>query len=80
LAGMENEASGVDGNALLYLGPAATLTESPSIPDIYLDESFRSDINRRRMLMSGRPLRLSIPMMSPTYIHPYGGLVQSPQK
>ena len=70
-ADMENEASGVDGDALLYLGPAATLTESPITPDIYLDESFRSEINRRRMLMSGRPLTLSAPLMSPTYIHPW---------
>jgi hypothetical protein len=80
LAGMENEASGVDGDALLYLGRAATLTESPSIPDIYLDEKFRSEINRRRILMSGRPLTLSIPQTSPTYIHPYGGWVQGAQK
>lgn len=80
LAAMENEASGVDGDALLYLGQAATLTESQTIPDLYLDERFRNEINRRRILMSGKPLALSTPLMSPTYIRPYGRTVQDTSK
>jgi len=77
---MENEASGVDGDALLYLGQAATLTESPTIPDLYLDERFRNEINQRRILMSGKPLAPSTPLMSPAYIHPYGRTIQGTQK
>jgi hypothetical protein len=80
LADMENETSGVDGDALLYLGQAATLTESQTIPDLYLDERFRNEINRRRILMSGKPLTLSTPLMSPAYIHPYGKTVPDTQK
>jgi hypothetical protein len=80
LADMENESSGVDGDALLYLGHAATLTESQTTPDLYLDERFRNEINRRRILMSGKPLTPSSPLMSPAYVHPYGRTAQDTQK
>jgi hypothetical protein len=80
LADMEDETSGVDGDALLYLGQAATLTESPTVPDLYLDELFRDEISRRRILMSGKPLTLSTPLMSPAYIHPYGRTGPDTQK
>lgn len=55
------------GDALLYLGPAASLTQSPSIPDLYLDEVFRREINRRSMIVSGSPLPATIPPVSPTF-------------
>jgi hypothetical protein len=37
-----NVLSGVSSDALLYLGPPDTLTESPIDPTIYLDPSKRS--------------------------------------
>jgi hypothetical protein len=80
VSAFENESSGVNGDALLYLGPAATLTESPTTPDMYLDESFRSEINRRRVMMSGKPLTPSIPLVSPVHLHLYGRTDQDIQK
>lgn len=55
-------------DALLYLGPAASLTKSPIIPDIYLDEDFRREIDRRSMILTGSPLQVDIPQVSPTFI------------
>jgi len=62
----EEPGAGVAGNALLYLGPAAALTESPITPDLYLDLAFRKEINRRSLMMSGAPLEIPQPLMSPT--------------
>ena len=72
LADMENEVSGIDGDALLYLGRAETLTEAPMIPDLYMDEHFRNEISRRRVLMSGKPITSPVPTTSPNYVHTYG--------
>jgi hypothetical protein len=53
----ENEmASGVTGDALLYLGPSASLLKSPMMPDIYLDPGYRREIDRRSRIMLGHPL------------------------
>jgi hypothetical protein len=43
-------------DALLYLGPTASLTKSSEDPDIYLDLDFRAEINRRQLIRNGRPL------------------------
>jgi hypothetical protein len=51
--------SGVDSDALLYLGSAASLTRTPTDPDVYLDEDYRAEINRQMQLRparQGRPL------------------------
>ena len=56
-------------DALLYLGPAASLAESPMIPDIYLDEKFRSEINRRNVILTGKPLSDRILQVSPVPFH-----------
>jgi hypothetical protein len=55
-------------DALLYLGPAASLTQSPMTPDLYLDENFRREIDRRSMILTGSPLRVGIPPTSPTFL------------
>jgi len=55
-------------DALLYLGPAISLTQSPVTPDLYLDENFRREINRRSMILTGSPLRVEIPATSPTFL------------
>jgi hypothetical protein len=63
------QGSEIPGDALLYLGPAASLTQSPVTPDLYLDSAFRKEINRRSLIISGKPLDLVIPPVSPAYIH-----------
>jgi len=55
-------------NALLYLGPVSGLTESPQTPDLYLDESFRREINRRTVIISGSPMSEGFPPVSPKYL------------
>jgi hypothetical protein len=44
------------GDAVLFLAPAANLTESPIFPDLYLDEEYRQEISRQMEIKSGRPL------------------------
>ena len=46
----ENMLSGMNSDALLYLGPAATLTRTPQEPSIYLDAAYRAEINRRNQI------------------------------
>ena len=46
----ENMLSGMNGDALLYLGPASTLTRTPQEPSIYLDAAYRAEINRRNQI------------------------------
>ncbi len=70
MAGWEDETSGVAGDALLYLGPSETLTNSPQIPDFYLDAGFRAEMDRRARIMSGSPMQLATPLTtSPSFIH-----------
>jgi len=56
------------GDALLYLGPVENLTQSPTTPDLYLDEAFRKEINRRSIIVTGSPLPVDIPQVSPTFL------------
>jgi hypothetical protein len=55
-------------DALLYLGPVSGLSESPQSPDLYLDENFRREIDRRSVILSGSPLSEGIPLVSPKYL------------
>lgn len=41
------------GDGLLYLGPSATLTYSPYIPDLYLDEDYNRTVARHYLLQTG---------------------------
>lgn len=53
----ENDmASGISGDALLWLGPSSSLLRSPMLPDIYLDPEYRQEISRRSQIMLGHPL------------------------
>lgn len=63
-----DQSPGAPGDALLYLGPATSLTQSPISPDLYLDSAFRREINRRSLIVSGTPLEITKPLMSPTFI------------
>jgi hypothetical protein len=71
---IENWSSGVPGDALLYLDSAASLTQSPLSPDLYLDEDFRKEIDRRAFMMNGQhltwpPVRNN--PVSPRFLHSY---------
>ena len=44
---VERNAEGLNADALLYLGKAAGLTQSPYEPSIYLDPDYRREMNRR---------------------------------
>jgi len=50
---IERMDSGVDGDALLFLGKADTLTRTPMEPSIYLDLAYRREIERRQKLAFG---------------------------
>lgn len=78
VAMMEEQQSGVGADALLYLGPAGTLTRSQESPDLYMDAAFRKEIVRRAEIMLGRSLTdtpVNIIPMSPRYVRSYGGAV-----
>jgi len=65
--------SGVDGDALLFLGKAETLTRTPMEPSIYLDLDYRREIERRKKIADGESLTDSTAKdnpVSPNYIHP----------
>lgn len=49
--------AGRDSHALLYLGPRKSLTESPMVPDLYLDAEFRAEMDRRLRLRLGNGLK-----------------------
>jgi hypothetical protein len=69
-ADIERMFSGVAGDALLYLGPASTLTGSPKPGDLYFDSDFRREIERRAVIEFGQPIELPVPPASPQYLHP----------
>lgn len=62
--------SGINGDALLYLGPAATLTRTPQEPSIYLDAAYRAEINRRNQIRGLPPLSEALPVVSPRPMRP----------
>jgi hypothetical protein len=65
----ENILSGMNGDALLYLGPAATLTRTPNEPSIYLDAAYRAEINRRNQIR-GFPLLPNAIPFEPNTVSP----------
>src|SRR5579862_9982728 len=70
---LERMASGVDGDALLFLGKAETLTRTPMEPSIYLDLDYRREIERRQKIAFGESLTDSTVKenpVSPNYNHP----------
>jgi hypothetical protein len=43
-----------EGDAILFLAPAGQLTQAPFLPDIYLDDAYRAEIERRLQIMVGQ--------------------------
>ena len=69
----EGHWSGADADALLYLGPAATLTLSQKSPDIYMDDAFRAEMSRRYQIIMDRPLTSATSKdnpVSPRFLRP----------
>lgn len=62
---------GLNNDALLYLGPRASLLKGPSDPDIYLDSAYRDEIDRRMVLRSGEHLKGSGPAGNPAVLKPF---------
>ena len=60
MAGLEDQSSGIAGEALLYLGPASSLTLSSLSPDIYLDAEYRAEIARHNLVRGFPPLKLGV--------------------
>jgi hypothetical protein len=74
VADMEERLSGDMGDALLYLGPAASLTRAQESPDLYLDSAFRAEIDRRMFIETGDHLPpLGLNVVSPRYFHEFDG-------
>jgi hypothetical protein len=74
VADMEERLSGDMGDALLYLGPATSLTRAPELPDLYLDSEFRAEIDRRMFIETGDHLPpLGLNLVSPRYFHEFDG-------
>ena len=73
ISNMEDESSGVAGEAFLYLGPAAGLTRSPTAPDIYLDSSYRDEIAHHNEVRGLPPLgdNFESNPASPVKLHSY---------
>lgn len=51
--------SGVVGDALLYLGPQASLMNSPGDATLVMDEAYFREIGRRNEIMTGSPANLA---------------------
>jgi hypothetical protein len=54
-AGFLRIQSGAEADALLYLGPAASLTRSPDIPDLLADTAYAAEITRRLPIIGAPP-------------------------
>jgi hypothetical protein len=82
MADIEDWSSGGAGDALLYLGPATNLTQSPIAPDLYLDADFRKEIDRRAFMRNGQHLTWPAVRnnpVSPSYLHSYGDAGRDPK-
>jgi hypothetical protein len=68
---------------LLYLGPAAGLTQSAHSPDIYIDLDFSKEMDRRNMIRFGQPPASFENWKahdSPSFLHSYNDTKQPSEK
>jgi hypothetical protein len=72
--GCPNPAPILLADSMIYLGPASSLTIGSLHPDIYLDEDYRQEVNRRYEIMAGEPLKPISPLknypVSPQTLRP----------
>jgi hypothetical protein len=70
-ADLQTRLSGGRGDAILYMGPAASLTQAQEATDLYLDFAFRAEIDRRSFIQTGNHLPPLDPVpVSPRYLEP----------
>jgi hypothetical protein len=62
---------GLTSDALLYLGPRDRFVFSPRSQDIYLDQDFRAEIERRVQVMTGKPMTGSLVGGNPASPRPF---------
>lgn len=75
LANVEEWISDFAEDAMLYLGPAGSLTTAQESPDLYLDLRFRAEIDRRMFLLTGTHLQpTTTSLVSPRYLHASSGI------
>jgi len=63
--------SGLNSDALLYLGPRNLFLTSPNVPDTYLDMEYRAEMDRRMRLRLGNGLKAPDPANNPATARPY---------
>jgi hypothetical protein len=51
---LARNSAGLNTDAMLYLGPAASLTESPLMPDVYLDGAYLKEVMRRMQIIDAK--------------------------
>jgi len=54
--GADERNKGLTTDALLFFGPAETLTRTPINPDLYLDPEYRDEVSRHNQILTGQPL------------------------
>jgi hypothetical protein len=69
MAGRNN--LGLNSDALLYLGPRASLLQGPNDPDIYLDTEYRAEMDRRMVLRMGEHMKSSNPAANSSVPKPF---------
>jgi hypothetical protein len=64
--------SGAWHDALLYLGPTASLTKTPRTQDLYLDQAYADEISRRNKMVLNMPYPVTEPLWENTASnHPF---------
>jgi len=67
---IEEIGSGIAADALLYVGPSATLVFSRSTQDVHLDLEYRKELERRSQIIFGRPLSTMMAPETPRLVRP----------
>lgn len=60
-------------DSVIFYAPAAELTVASQFIEFSLDEEWRAELERRNMLITGRPLGPQLGNGSPASPVPYGG-------
>ena len=62
---------GLTSDALLYLGPRDRFVFSPKSQDVYLDQDFRNELDRRIQIITGKPMGGNTVGGNPAYPRPF---------
>lgn len=61
----ERMMAGLGADALLYLGPASSLVQTPHLADVYLDEDYRKEVVRHMELLGRSGTAKAVAQMAP---------------